>query len=238
MLKEDFGIEVSFRPDRLCPPLPNRINYLCWLAELLKLPNPAESTGDTPRNNLVLDIGVGASCIYPLLGNRLFGWSFIGSDVDHESISEATHHLLTNHLNDEISLITVTNSDLIQKLIHDTMISKMMAPELPDTNESDDSLDEGPDELKAGCDTATTTFLTTTLLERLSLPEYRGPLRRAIAAIDESHHHALVELEQRSKLKGEDGGASSLKASFLLRKQIWLSAFMTNPPFYDVTELV
>jgi 23S rRNA (adenine1618-N6)-methyltransferase len=28
-----------------------------------------------------LDIGVGANCIYPIIGNAEYGWSFVGTDM-------------------------------------------------------------------------------------------------------------------------------------------------------------
>ncbi|MEI8046959.1 MAG: RlmF-related methyltransferase, partial [Bacteroidota bacterium] len=36
-----------------------------------------------------LDVGVGANCIYPLIGNKEYGWSFIGSDIDAVSLGSA-----------------------------------------------------------------------------------------------------------------------------------------------------
>lgn len=35
-----------------------------------------------------LDVGTGASCIYPLLGHRVYGWNFMGSDIDRWAVSQ------------------------------------------------------------------------------------------------------------------------------------------------------
>jgi 23S rRNA (adenine1618-N6)-methyltransferase len=43
-----------------------------------------------------LDIGTGASFIYPLIGSSSYGWSFIGSEIDKESISSAEKILIKN----------------------------------------------------------------------------------------------------------------------------------------------
>ena len=58
---------------------------------------------DIPKNYLVkegtenirnpkikcLDIGVGANCIYPIIGHVEYGWTFVGSDIDPVSIENA-----------------------------------------------------------------------------------------------------------------------------------------------------
>jgi len=40
--------------------------------------------GNIPKGSRVkcLDVGVGANCIYPLIGFKEYGWSFVGSDID------------------------------------------------------------------------------------------------------------------------------------------------------------
>ena len=64
----------------LCPPIPGRADYLHHLADLLASFNGGViPCGADVR---VLDIGVGANCIYPLIGQREYGWSFVGSDID------------------------------------------------------------------------------------------------------------------------------------------------------------
>ena len=40
-------------------------------------------------NTKVLDIGTGSSLIYPIIGNRDYGWSFIASDIDPTSLENA-----------------------------------------------------------------------------------------------------------------------------------------------------
>lgn len=36
LLLHDFHLNVELPDNHLCPPLPNRINYLCWLSELIE----------------------------------------------------------------------------------------------------------------------------------------------------------------------------------------------------------
>lgn len=47
MLKHDFGIDWNVPLDRLCPPVPNRLNYICWLSDLMKL-RQMPSKSDSP----------------------------------------------------------------------------------------------------------------------------------------------------------------------------------------------
>src|SRR3990167_9527220 len=88
LLRQFYGIEHwDIPPDYLCPPIPGRADYLHYLADLLASGNG----GEIPRGAQVraLDIGVGANCIYPLLGNREYGWQFLGADIDASAIASA-----------------------------------------------------------------------------------------------------------------------------------------------------
>ena len=44
----------------------------------------------------VLDIGVGANAIYPLIGFREYGWHFVGTDIDQNAIQNAQYILDNN----------------------------------------------------------------------------------------------------------------------------------------------
>lgn len=68
----------------LCPPIPGRADYIHYLADLLAQSND----GLVPKGKFIkgLDIGVGANCIYPIIGVQEYGWSFVGSDVDQGAI--------------------------------------------------------------------------------------------------------------------------------------------------------
>lgn len=43
-----------------------------------------------------LDVGVGANCVYPIIGNSSYGWSFIGSDIDPKAIEAAEKNVTNN----------------------------------------------------------------------------------------------------------------------------------------------
>jgi len=88
ILKHFYGIQHWDLPaGYLCPPIPGRADYLHHAADLL-----ASSRGGLiPRGGAVrvLDLGVGANCVYPLLGHREYGWHFLGSDVDPVALAAA-----------------------------------------------------------------------------------------------------------------------------------------------------
>ncbi|MCP4459968.1 MAG: 23S rRNA (adenine(1618)-N(6))-methyltransferase RlmF [Cytophagales bacterium] len=74
-------------PGYLSPPIPGRADYIHHIADLLCTNHYGRiPTGPTTK---CLDIGVGASCIYPIIGNKAYGWSFIGSDIDQVSLESA-----------------------------------------------------------------------------------------------------------------------------------------------------
>ena len=65
-----------------------------------------------------LDIGVGANCIYPILGNTIYEWSFVGTDIDEKAIENCSVIIENNpKLIDFISLQLQTDSRYIFKNI-------------------------------------------------------------------------------------------------------------------------
>lgn len=88
LLKTHYDIDFWDLPSGyLCPPIPGRVDYIHYLADLL-----AEShSHGIPRGRQikVLDIGTGASLVYPLIGQREYGWHFTGVDIDAGAIKSA-----------------------------------------------------------------------------------------------------------------------------------------------------
>ncbi|GJL46922.1 TPA: 23S rRNA (adenine(1618)-N(6))-methyltransferase RlmF [Citrobacter farmeri] len=68
----------------LCPPVPGRADYIHHLADLL-----AETSGSVPAQATILDVGVGANCIYPLIGVHEYGWRFTGSETHEQALASA-----------------------------------------------------------------------------------------------------------------------------------------------------
>ena len=88
LLKSVYGLAHWDVPEGyLCPPIPGRADYIHYLADLL-----AESNGGTPppaASVRILDVGVGANCIYPILGCCVYGWRFVAGDVDEAALDAA-----------------------------------------------------------------------------------------------------------------------------------------------------
>ncbi len=103
-------------PTYLCPPIPGRVDYIHYLADLLASSNHDE----IPISESIqgLDIGIGANCIYPILGNALYNWSFVGTDTDEKAMHNCKNIISQNpQLIDAISLQLQTESRFIFKNI-------------------------------------------------------------------------------------------------------------------------
>ncbi|CAM1357366.1 23S rRNA (adenine(1618)-N(6))-methyltransferase RlmF [Tenacibaculum ascidiaceicola] len=84
----------NFSDDNLCPPIPGRVDYIHHLADLVA----------DEENVTVLDIGTGASCIYPLLGIAEYDWNFVATDIDLDSLDYAQDIIDDNGFTEKVEL--------------------------------------------------------------------------------------------------------------------------------------
>lgn len=84
----------DFPDENLCPPIPGRLDYIHYLSDLLS--KECEIT--------ILDIGTGATCIYPLLGVAEYNWKFVATDIELDSLDIAQDIIDDNSLDTHIKL--------------------------------------------------------------------------------------------------------------------------------------
>jgi 23S rRNA (adenine1618-N6)-methyltransferase len=117
LLLSEYGIDNWDLPAHyLCPPIPGRADYIHYLADLLTESNE----GILPRGEHIvgLDIGVGANCIYPILGHSIYDWSFVGVDIDENALQNCKKIIAQNpKLSEAISLQLQTEPRYIFKNI-------------------------------------------------------------------------------------------------------------------------
>lgn len=95
LLNNAYGLQAWDLPrGYLCPPIPGRSDYVHYVADLLG--DGKEAAIPRGRAVMVLDIGVGANCIYPLIGAREYGWRFVGSETDPVALRWAEKLVASN----------------------------------------------------------------------------------------------------------------------------------------------
>jgi 23S rRNA (adenine1618-N6)-methyltransferase len=95
LLKHYYAIEKWDIPEGyLVPPIPGRADYIHHIADVLS----SKNFGNIPfgGNIKCLDIGVGANCIYPIIGNAAYGWTFVGTEVDPIAIESVENIIKAN----------------------------------------------------------------------------------------------------------------------------------------------
>jgi len=113
ILMSQYGLtDWSIPKGYLCPPIPGRADYIHHLADFLK-DNSVKSKAKG------LDIGVGANCIYPILGSRIYNWKMVGADINDVSITSATKNInATPDLKEHIEVRHQTdNSNIFKGII-------------------------------------------------------------------------------------------------------------------------
>ncbi|XP_053376165.1 RNA N6-adenosine-methyltransferase mettl16-like [Mercenaria mercenaria] len=112
LLEDDFGLAVTVPLDRLIPTVPQRVNYILWLEDIIGKENGAKG----------IDIGTGSSCIYPLLGCRLNQWQFLASEIDDQNMYFANKNVASNKMEDKITIKKVTEDTLLIGLVDENEI--------------------------------------------------------------------------------------------------------------------
>ncbi|KAG0254705.1 hypothetical protein DFQ27_006709 [Actinomortierella ambigua] len=92
LLRKDFGVEVEFPLDSLCPTIPNRVNYVCWIEDLVGL----------ERENV---IGID---MYDQKQPAHLIFSF---KIDDRSVEYALKNVARNHWQDRISIVKNLDAD-------------------------------------------------------------------------------------------------------------------------------
>ena len=92
LLAQFYGVKFWDIPEGyLCPPIPGRADYIHYIADLLAQTTHINADNTPPKGKEVhvLDIGTGASAIYPIIGSQSYGWRFTASDIDPISVNTA-----------------------------------------------------------------------------------------------------------------------------------------------------
>jgi 23S rRNA (adenine1618-N6)-methyltransferase len=109
---EDYTLPTGY----LCPAVPGRADYLCHIKTVLD-----EGLGDTESKTSykVLDIGVGANCIYPIIGAQFFNWQMVGIDINLDSVTAAKNIVAaTKGLSEKIEIrYQENNANIFQDAI-------------------------------------------------------------------------------------------------------------------------
>ncbi|KAB8234106.1 DUF890 domain protein [Aspergillus alliaceus] len=118
LLQRDFNLKVHIPENRLCPPVPNRFNYILWLQRLLDTTgNEYRDDYDPDRKVVGLDIGTGCCSIYPLLGCAVRPqWKFVATDIDDDNIRTSQEAVSANELDSRIRIIKTDPSDSLISL--------------------------------------------------------------------------------------------------------------------------
>ena len=109
LLKTEYNIKHwSIPKGFLCPPIPSRVDYIHYLNDLIE--------GNIKQEKAkILDIGTGANCIYPLLGNAVYNYDFVGSEIDQQAYESAAQNCSDNKLTEAIKIRFQKNKRLLFK---------------------------------------------------------------------------------------------------------------------------
>lgn len=101
--------EWSIPEGYLCPPVPGRADYIHYVADLF---------GDENRKLKCLDIGIGTSCIYPIIGVSEYDWTFVGSDIESKAIQSSKAIIESNAiLKNKVELRLQKSLDIFKGII-------------------------------------------------------------------------------------------------------------------------
>ncbi|GLV35024.1 uncharacterized protein CBL_09504 [Carabus blaptoides fortunei] len=115
LLKKDFGLDVIIPLDRLIPTVPLRLNYILWIEDLLSI--VTEEVESEKQDVHGIDIGTGASCVYPLLAAKIHNWHMTANEINSESYSLAQDNVQRNNLQHLIIVNHTSGETLLKNIL-------------------------------------------------------------------------------------------------------------------------
>ena len=119
LLQHFYKIDFWDIPDGyLCPPIPGRADYIHYAADLLASCNAQNVP--TGKKIKVLDVGIGANCVYPIIGHHEYGWNFVGSEIDNIAVKSANNIIEVNPtLKNSVDVrLQPSKLDIFKNIIH------------------------------------------------------------------------------------------------------------------------
>ncbi|GAA5946099.1 hypothetical protein JCM3775_005531 [Rhodotorula graminis] len=123
LLKRDFDLALDLPEDRLCPAVPSRLEYVLFVLHLALATLNDMKPSSSARALVGLDVGTGASAIYPLLAMRTIepaaaprspdtlgpatSLSMHATDIDSHSLDSARNNIRANDMLEGVSLYQV-----------------------------------------------------------------------------------------------------------------------------------
>ncbi|KAJ7533205.1 hypothetical protein O6H91_13G037600 [Diphasiastrum complanatum] len=221
LLEHDYGIKWWIPDGQLCPTVPNRVNYIHWIEDLLSLsPSPRYEQ----RQTIVgLDIGTGANCIYPLLGASLNGWSFVGTDITPVALGWALKNVQANPSIAELITVRKSSWDDFEVAREGTCTSKAL---IGDTKGTPFEMDRDLNPSTAHASSVSNPVIVDEdppeKLKHIGLA-FEGNLRTA-EGIATSCHSLEVPLKSPAILVG------------VVKEGEMFDFCMCNPPFFETME--
>ena len=232
LLRHHFSLQIPSLPEgRLCPPIPNRANYVCWLRELILSTASdlerfsCQRTYDlcagekqechnhrTEKASLQfqgIDIGTGVSCIYPLLlSTELFAKSNAFSELYHKG----------RHTDKDASTIGDNEKTDNQWKFLATDIDPI-AINSAVKNVSANNLDHEIHVVQVNSSNHNDCQITNASYNAI-MDQLKGPL---YAAMLEARRNTTFKIPHSSEFNDEENLSTYPKFDFI----------MTNPPFYS-----
>uniref|UniRef100_A0A8H7XML2 U6 small nuclear RNA (adenine-(43)-N(6))-methyltransferase n=1 Tax=Psilocybe cubensis TaxID=181762 RepID=A0A8H7XML2_PSICU len=103
IMQRDFGVTLDIPSTRLCPPVPNRLNYALWIQDIVRAHEDVLGSHSRARPIRGIDIGTGSTAIYPILICKLEAtWEMVATEIDYESYESARRNISNNNMQSRI----------------------------------------------------------------------------------------------------------------------------------------
>ncbi|GFY62557.1 u6 small nuclear RNA [Trichonephila inaurata madagascariensis] len=103
LLKKDFNLSVEIPDGFLIPTIPQRLNYILWIEDLL--------TAIPQKNEIARTISIFS------FGTKKNNWQFVSTETTDEAINWAEKNILTNNLDSSIKVVKVSKDSILQEIL-------------------------------------------------------------------------------------------------------------------------